>query len=144
MALTLEDREAIRDLVARQNLAYDRREPEATAAMFTEDGVLELLGGELVFRGRAAIRGYMARLLDVTGDDYRHWTNSLAIDGDGSEASAECYVAAFGMRDGALRLAGRYRDRLRKVGGAWLFAHRRYEGEYRAASVPDAAERLRG
>ena len=144
MTLTLEDREAIRDLFARQNLAYDRREPEATAAMFTEDGVLELTGSGLAFRGREAIRGYMVRLLDVTGDDYRHWTNSLAIDGGGDEASVECYVAVFGMRDGALRLAGRYHDRLRRVGGAWLFAYRRYDGEYSAGDVPDAAERLRG
>ena len=57
MALTLDDREAIRDLFARQNLAYDRREAERTAAMFTEDGALELHGEDfdLRFEGRDAI-----------------------------------------------------------------------------------------
>ena len=142
MALTLEDRLAIRDLFARQNLAYDRREPEKTAAMFTEDGVLELTGSELTFAGRDAIERYMVRLLDVTGDDFRHWTNSLAIEGDGDEASVECYIAAFGMSDGSLRLAGRYFDTLRKVNGEWLFAHRRYEREY-SGVTGNAAERLR-
>lgn len=142
MALTLEDREAIRDLFARQNLAYDRRDAERTAEMFTEDGVLEL-GGDLRFEGRQAIMRYMGRLLEVTGDDYRHWTNSLAIDGDGDEASVECYLAAFGMSDGSFRLAGRYVDRLRKVDGAWKFAHRRYEREYPQDRQSDVTDRLR-
>ncbi len=143
MALTLEDREAIRDLFARQNLTYDRREPEKTAAMFTEDGVLELGGGDLVFEGRDAIARYMRRLLEVTGDDFRHWTNSLAIEGDGDAATVECYIAAFGMIDGSLRLAGRYFDRLRKVDGEWLFAHRRFESEFSNTGGPDVRARLR-
>ena len=146
MALTLEDREAIRDLFARQNLAYDRREAERTAAMFTEDGVLELMGSDLRFEGRDSIRSYMGRLLEVTGDDYRHWTNSLAIEaveGAPDEARVECYIAAFGMNDGALRLAGRYFDHLRKVDGEWLFAHRRYEREYNLGTHSAASSRLR-
>ncbi|MYI82897.1 MAG: nuclear transport factor 2 family protein [Chloroflexi bacterium] len=146
MTLTLEDREAIRDLFARQNLAYDRREAERTAAMFTEDGVLELMGSDLRFEGRDSIRSYMGRLLEVTGDDYRHWTNSLAIEaveGAPDEARVECYIAAFGMNDGTLRLAGRYFDHLRKVDGEWLFAHRRYEREYNLGTHSAASSRLR-
>ena len=146
MTLTLEDREAIRDLFARQNLAYDRREAERTAAMFTEDGVLELMGSDLRFEGRDSIRAYMGRLLEVTGDDYRHWTNSLAIEaveGAPDEARVECYIAAFGMNDGTLRLAGRYFDHLRKVDGEWLFAHRRYEREFNLGTHSAASSRLR-
>ena len=146
MTLTLEDREAIRDLFARQNLAYDRREAERTAAMFTEDGVLELMGSDLRFEGRDSIRAYMGRLLGVTGDDYRHWTNSLAIEpveGAPDEARVECYIAAFGMNDGTLRLAGRYFDHLRKVDGEWLFAHRRYEREYNLGTHSAASSQLR-
>ena len=146
MTLTLEDREAIRDLFARQNLAYDRREAERTAAMFTEDGVLELMGSDLRFEGRDSIRAYMGRLLEVTGDDYRHWTNSLAIEpveGAPDEARVECYIAAFGMNDGTLRLAGRYFDHLRKVDGEWLFAHRRYEREYNLGTHSAASSQLR-
>ena len=146
MTLTLEDREAIRDLFARQNLAYDRREAERTAAMFTEDGVLELMGSDLRFEGRDSIRAYMGRLLEVTGDDYRHWTNSLAIEaveGAPDEARVECYIAAFGMQDGSLRLAGRYFDHLRKVDGEWLFQHRRYEREFNLGTHSAASSRLR-
>ena len=147
MALTLEDREAIRDLFARQNLAYDRREAERTAAMFTENGALELHGEDfaLRFQGREAIEAYMRRLLNVTGDDYRHWTNSLAIEaveGAPDEARVECYIAAFGMSDGILRLAGRYFDQLRKVDGEWQFALRRYEAEWSHPNLEGAAERL--
>ena len=111
-----------------------------------EDGVLELMGSDLRFEGRDAIRRYMERLLEVTGDDYRHWTNSLAIEpveGAPDEARVECYIAAFGMADGSLRLAGRYFDRLRKVGGEWLFAHRRYEREYNLGTHSAASSRLR-
>ena len=143
MTLSLEDREAIRDLFARQNLAYDRREAERTAAMFTEDGVLEL-SGDLRFEGREAIQNYMGRLLEVVGDDYRHWTNSMAIDGDGDEASVECYLVAFGMSDGSLRLAGRYFDRLRKIDGEWKFAHRRWEREFPVQSESDVTSQLKG
>ena len=146
MTLTLEDREAIRDLFARQNLAYDRREAERTAAMFTEDGVLELMGSDLRFEGRDSIKSYMERLLEVTGDDYRHWTNSLAIEaveGAPDEARVECYIAAFGMNDGSLRLAGRYFDHLRKVAVEWLFAHRRYEREFNLGTHSAASSRLR-
>ena len=143
MTLSLEDREAIRDLFARQNLAYDRREAERTAAMFTEDGVLEL-SGDLRFEGREAIQSYMGRLLEVVGDDYRHWTNSMAIDGDGDEASVECYLVAFGMSDGSLRLAGRYFDRLRKIDGEWKFAHRRWEREFPVQSESDVTSQLKG
>ncbi len=146
MTLSLEDREAIRDLFARQNLAYDRREAERTAAMFTEDGVLELMGSDLRFEGRDSIKSYMERLLEVTGDDYRHWTNSLAIEaveGAPDEARVECYIAAFGMNDGSLRLAGRYFDHLRKVDGEWLFAHRRYEREFNLGTHSAASSRLR-
>ena len=143
MTLSLEDREAIRDLFARQNLAYDRREAEKTAAMFTQDGVLEL-SGDLRFEGREAIKSYMGRLLEVVGDDYRHWTNSMAIDGDGDEASVECYLVAFGMSDGSLRLAGRYFDRLRKIDGEWKFAHRRWEREFPLQSQSDVTSQLKG
>lgn len=143
MTLSLEDREAIRDLFARQNLAYDRREAEKTAAMFTEDGVLEL-SGDLRFEGREAIKSYMGRLLEVVGDDYRHWTNSMVIDGDGDEASVECYLVAFGMSDGSLRLAGRYFDRLRKIDGEWKFAHRRWEREFPLQSQSDVTSQLKG
>ena len=148
MTLTLDDREAIRDLFARQNLAYDRREAERTAAMFTEDGVLELIGPDWAFRheGRDGLEAYMRRLFEVTGDDYRHWTNSLAIEaveGAPDEARVECYIAAFGMNDGTLRLAGRYFDHLRKVDGEWLFAHRRYEREFNLGTHSAASSRLR-
>ena len=149
MALTLEDREAIHDLFARQNLAYDRREPEKTANMYTENGVLEIDPGEsrpgdpLVMKGRAAIEGYIRRLLAVTGGDYRHWTNSIAIEGDGERAEAECYIAAWGMDDGVFRLAGRYFDTLRKVNGEWLFEHRRYAGEYSSPGIGASTDDLR-
>lgn len=149
MSLTLEDREAIYDLFARQNLAYDRREPEMTANMYTEDGVLEIDPGEsrvgdpLVMKGRQSIEAYIRRLLDVTGGDYRHWTNSVAIEGGGTRAEAECYIAAWGMNDGAFRLAGRYFDKLQKVNGEWLFEHRRFEGEYINPEIGASTDDLR-
>ena len=58
------------------------------------------------------------------------------------------WIPRAGMRlrlhEPALRLGVLEHVWLHKVGGAWLFAHRRYEGEYRAASVRAATWRLRG
>jgi len=53
----------------------------------------------------------------------------IAVDGD--EATVESYVVVIsGADEPALRLAGRYEDRLRRVGGAWKFARRELHPQF--------------
>lgn len=54
----LEDREAIRDLIARYGPLADRGDCAGAAALWTEDGVYDV-GGHGVHRGRAAIRALL-------------------------------------------------------------------------------------
>ena len=86
MTLTLEDREAIRDLFARQNLAYDRREAERTAAMFTEDGVLggplaptSGVGAEAMTPATTIARAALAMIVARCGTFKRICTISLLL-----------------------------------------------------------------
>ena len=92
----LEDREAIRDLIARYGPLADAGDCAGAAALWTEDGVYEVgaLGSDT---GRAAIQ----TLLE--GDSHQGWIHGGAaqvlsppvIDLDGDRATARTYSVVF-------------------------------------------------
>src|SRR5690554_3319494 len=96
-----EDRAKIEDLQARYLFALDFRDPEAYAATFTEDGILDYGAGEI--KGRDAIRqmveGMRAseaerRAADTSGlrpAAGRHNITNIVIDIDGDTATATAY-----------------------------------------------------
>lgn len=120
MPLTIEDRVAIQDLVARYNHAIDLGAAEDWAATFTSDGTFESRGE--VHAGADALlafaRGFKERMAGA-----RHWNNNLLIEGDGDEARATCYLQLW--RGGELISKGTYVDTLRRLDGAWRFTSRR-------------------
>lgn len=129
MSLTTDDITAIGQLVARHYHAYDRRDPEAFADTFTEDGVL-VLGQR--HEGREQLRAWARTLDEQHGRRYRHWVNNLVIEGEGDEATLACYLAMFDLEgDGRVALLGSYDDELRRVDGEWKFTIRRFTTEYR-------------
>lgn len=101
----LEDREAIRGLIAGYGLLADAGDCAGAAALWTEDGVYEV-GGFGEFRGRAAIRELLEgdshqRLIangaahvlsppvvEINGDEARAWNYSVVFRkaGDGWDA----------------------------------------------------------
>ncbi len=120
MALTLEDRLDIIELVARYNQAIDSRDASGYAETFTEDGVFQI-AGQAEIKGREKL----ARMVERLGPPgSRHWVNNIVIDGDGDEATMHCYLTVFN----ALRVTnmGRYANTLRKVEGKWKFVRRDY------------------
>ncbi len=125
MPLSLEDRFAIQDLVARYNTAIDSGDAETWASMFTPDGTFE--SGGRVHQGTDALttfaRGFAERLAGS-----RHWNNNMIVEGDGDEATLRCYLLL--MRAGQVVTSAQYQDTLRRVDGQWRFASRRV--------VPDA------
>lgn len=143
--MTLDDllaRDAIRDTMARYNIAGDRLRAEDFAAVFTEDGVLESegTGPHDAFRydGRAAIYDWMARWSqprDRSGvhqaSFVRHHlaTSQIDLTGEG-EARARTYWTAY--TDIGPDHCGVYVDRYRKVGDRWLIAHRRVRLDWRS------------
>jgi uncharacterized protein (TIGR02246 family) len=126
-APSVEDRLAINDLFVRYTTALDAGDVETIVACFTEDGALEspAVG---VYAGRQGIRDFAVRFARFreAGSQLRHFISNLAVQVDGDEARATCYLLNVITRDGKTELLapGRYDCRLAKVGGEWLFRHR--------------------
>jgi hypothetical protein len=132
--LTALDYEEIRQLVARYNFAIDLGDADGWVACFTPDGVFECsgvaednpFGGR--YEGAEALRDYAVKHYRIAKGHARHWNWNLQIDGNGAadEATMQCYLMALSTRPpGNLGgSTGIYRDRLRKVDGAWRFVER--------------------
>ena len=120
-------RAAIQSTVARYTFHGDRGRVDALAQCFTEDGVLEFLG-EWTAQGRD---GIFEQTSTVTGETrerqqplLRHHLATHHVEFSGAtDARATTYFTAY-TEIGPDHI-GRYVDQLRRVGGDWLFAHRR-------------------
>lgn len=129
-------REAVRDLVARYAHCADSGRFAELAALFAADGVLDV-EGRPPLRGRDAILAFLDEVKTKRAESsrhpfIRHHVSSLRIDVDGErEARAASYF--FVVSERGPDHWGRYRDRLVRVGDAWLFAERRVRVDGRAA-----------
>ena len=126
----------IRELIERSVRHVDDQDSAALAALFEEDGVLQLAG--TVFAGRDAILGMFraaeaprawtepGRLLVQPGG--MHLTGNPVIEVDGDDATAETdMVTLLRGEDGRAKitLLARYRDRLRRADdGSWRLRSR--------------------
>ena len=131
-----DDRAAIENLQGRYLLAMDFHDPDAYAATFAEDGVLDWARGQIV--GRKAIREFLASgkynptrgAKEVEGwpPAFRHFITNQVIKVDGDRATAVTYWFQGGnLQDRGkfeLALFGTYEDELVKVDGQWLFKKR--------------------
>ena len=121
-ALTADDHVEIRNLAGRYSHALDLGEPAAWAEVFTEDGVMDMVGQGYEIKGDA-LRS-LARDGEPSGS--RHMPSTFVIDGAGDEATMRSYVTVVGTGDPArIVFQGRYEDRLRRVDGKWRIARRR-------------------
>jgi len=117
----------INDLFVRYTTALDAGDVETIVACFTEDGALEspAVG---VYAGRQGIREFAERFARFRerGSQLRHFISNLAVQVQGNEARATCYLLNIITRDGKTELMapGRYDCLLAKVAGEWLFKHR--------------------
>ena len=132
----LADRAAIRRLVEGYAHGCDRREPESVAALFTEDGRLEiyeegdpdLARSARVRTGREEIAAALTRLsrYDVT----THLLGQHTVELDGDRATGETYCMAHHLShvDGARHdhvLSIRYLDGYRRTPDGWLIELRK-------------------
>ncbi len=123
MSSALEDKEAIRELVARYCHTIDAGRTEEWVACFTEDGVFDspILGR---WEGRAKLREFTKHYAEWTGDaTARHNVSNLLIELDGERARVECYLLMTHATAGETHVvvSGTYEHRLAKVDGAWRF-----------------------
>lgn len=138
-----EDRAKIEDLQARYLFALDFQDPQAYAATFTEDGILDYGAGEL--KGREAIGQMVAdmrgRSEQQRADDEsglrpaagRHNITNIVIEVNGDTATSTSYWFHVGNanpdRAAQLNSFGHYEDELVKVDGEWLFSKRKIYNE---------------
>jgi uncharacterized protein (TIGR02246 family) len=123
----MDDRTMINDLFVRYTTALDAGDVETIVGCFTEDGTLEspAVG---VYAGRQGIREFAERFARFRerGSQLRHFISNLAVQVNGDQAHATCYLLNVMTRGGKTELMppGRYDCRLMKVDGEWLFSHR--------------------
>jgi uncharacterized protein (TIGR02246 family) len=128
--LTLEDRFAIQDLMARYAWALDTGDPDALAACFAPDGVAieDVFETPDRWEGRDGVRRLCEHYRNAPGFPGRqHHISQLVLEGDTERASAKAMAfvtECHGEPPYTLRFAGRYEDKLVKIDGAWLFEER--------------------
>lgn len=137
-ALSPQDHEDIRQLLARYNLAIDLGEIGRWVDCFTPDGVFECLGlpeGAALggrHEGADALRAYAESHFAINQGRARHWNWNLLIEPTGpGQASMTCYLNAYTAGRGVdpaeapvLRVTGIYRDQLAKGDDGWRFVSR--------------------
>ncbi len=128
--LTLEDRFAIQDLVARYAWALDTGDIDALVACFTADArmVEEVFEDPDVWEGHDGIRRVSEHYRNAPNFPGRqHHTSQLLVEGDADAARAKSMVfvtECHGEPPYLLRFAGYYQDELVKQDGRWLFKQR--------------------
>lgn len=136
MPLTLEDREEIREVIARYDFAMDLGDPTEWANLFTEDGAFLHSGAgaqsEMAgrYQGRDALRDFCQSVFDRTKGQLRHWNNGVQLlEGDGETATMRSFIIGFSV--GVYPIpqifeTGIYYDEFRKVDGKWYLAQREF------------------
>lgn len=124
---TLEDREAIRDLIARYGPLADAGDPQAVAALWSEDGSYTV-GGMGEARGRSAIAALISGPMhqSLLDDGCAHVLTSPAIDLAGDSAVARCHSVVFRHEDGewaAVRVSAN-RWELARTSAGWRVVRR--------------------
>jgi hypothetical protein len=119
----LEDREEIKEAVAKYALNILNNEPSKNADLFTDEGVFRIDSIGMNISGREALAVFFARI--APGRTYPFaQTSTIAIDGDDA--------IHLGVLDNPAHTEGRkgyfglYEDKLRRVNGRWLFTDRHF------------------
>lgn len=120
-------RGAIRHTHSIYNSAGDRGKVDEMVTAFAPDGVLDI--ETAAYTGHAAIKAFVNGV--AAGDNTktnlagsRHHLTTSRIEFEDDDA-AQSWTYFFVMRKGAVIQEGTYIDKLRRIDGRWLLAHRR-------------------
>ena len=134
--MSVEDRLAIHEIIARYSHTYDGQDAEGFAQLFVEEGVLEIVvagkaGPWVRLESRAEIRAWAAERLQARRGRFssRHHQSGILFDEltpDSARTRTLVLVTHQGVAEALPRpvLSGVYHDRWRKTGAGWRLAHR--------------------
>ena len=134
MASALEEKDAIRELLAEYCFRLDGGDFDGMAALFTDDGTWDTAFGSAT--GRPAIAALAREIRRRAGDNRPRAihlvTNILVkLDGERAEVRSNWTVvqnAPAGSGEGPrIGSGGAYADRLAKQDGRWLFQYRKID-----------------
>lgn len=130
MPTALEDKDAIREILAEYCFRLDGSDFAGMAALFTEDGTWDTAFGKAT--GRAAIAD-LARDLRVRAGPNRpraiHLVTNIAIalDGDRARVRSNWTVVQNSAEGPKIGSGGGYEDAMVREGGRWLFQYRKID-----------------
>ena len=125
MVSIVEEKDAIRELLARYCFLFDGGHFEEWLDLFTEDGAFDL-GSRGRYQGRPALRAFLKIVPLVDGRPLmRHFVTNTIIKVAGDSATVASYVLVVRGGDAvAIGVAGRYEDTVVKIDGTWRFKER--------------------
>jgi uncharacterized protein (TIGR02246 family) len=130
MTTSLEEKDAVREVLAEYCFRLDGGDYDGMAALFAEDGTWDTAFGKAT--GRPAI-AQLARDIRARAGDNRpraiHLVTNIAItlDGDAAEVRSNWTVVQNGPEGPKIGSGGGYADRMVKQGGRWLFRYRKID-----------------
>ena len=140
MPLTLQDREDIREVIARYDFAIDLGDPEAYANCFTEDGYFLHTGAAnpssnmaKKYVGRTELAAFCQSVFDFAQGQLRHWNNGVQLlEGDGETATMKSFI--IGFTSGIYPVpqifeTGIYYDVFQKVESKWYIKSRNFSSD---------------
>ena len=133
--MSVEDKLAIQEVIARYSYAYDGKDADAFAQLFVEDGVFEVIvPGEsspaVRLSSRAAIREWAAQRHRLNAaSQARHYQSNVLFDeltAETASARTMLLLTRQSAPDTAplLHLTGVYHDKWRKTPEGWRLVHR--------------------
>jgi 3-phenylpropionate/cinnamic acid dioxygenase small subunit len=130
MTVTVEQKLAIHELLARAAYAYDERDVDMLQAGFASDAVLtmRIAEGDIIgpFKGHEDIMKLMTDTMAVQTDVRRHVVSNIFFEHDGEQPVVISNLTLLATENGEARLlaTGMYRDELVEQAGAWKIAIR--------------------
>lgn len=122
----LEDKDAIREVMARYCHALDACRFDDVASLFAEDGEWTTDYGSA--RGRMEIAAFLASVVPLKGEgpQRKHYITNIVItlDGDHAQTRSDYLIIRESERGLIPVMGGSYHDRFVRRGGGWFFARK--------------------
>ena len=120
----MDDYEAIRQLTARYNFAFDNLDIEGWVNCFTEDAFFHRSNADRSYKGSDELRQLITEFSETFNG--RHITTDFQIHINGDTAKMSCYLQLLDRGNGhKVGMFVTYDDELRKVNGEWKFSSRK-------------------